>query len=116
VRAVVSVRTLPNIELGYQYVVLGDTVASAGVRIFFLADETRRASRHANGRERAESQRHAPYRPSLSRQKREHHETPDDELDEQAALEAARREQQHEPRRPDRPRRRVRQQLEAAPR
>jgi hypothetical protein len=43
------VRTLPDVELGYRYVVLGDTVASAGTRIFFLADATRRASRPASG-------------------------------------------------------------------
>jgi hypothetical protein len=95
--AIVSVRTLPDVELGYCYVVLGDTVASAGTRIFFLADETRRASRPATARERQEAQRHAPYRPALSRQEREQQKVPDDELAEQAAIRLARKEQQREP-------------------
>jgi hypothetical protein len=96
--AVVTSRLLPDVELGHIYICLGDSIAAgaSSVRFFFLADETRRASRPANGRERAESQRHAPYRPALSRQEREQ-QVPDDELDEQAALEAARREQQREP-------------------
>jgi hypothetical protein len=94
--AIISVRTLPDIDLGYQYVVLGDTIASAGTRIFRLADETRRASRPATAREQQEAQRHAPYRPSLSRREREQ-EVPDEELDEQAALAAAYAEQKREP-------------------
>jgi hypothetical protein len=97
--AVINVRTLPDVELGYRYVVLGDTIAAgaSSVRFFFLADETRRASRPPNGRERLEAQRHAPYRPALSRQERERQQVPDSELAEQAAIELARREQQHTP-------------------
>ena len=77
---IVSVRTLPGVELNHHYIVVGDTIASAGTRIFFLANETRRASRPATGRERAESQRHAPYRPALSRQEREQQQVPDELL------------------------------------
>jgi hypothetical protein len=95
--AVISVGTLPDVPLGYRYLVLGDTIASAGVRVFFLAENTRRASRPANGRERVESQRHAPYRPAPSRQEREQQQVPDSELAEQAAIELARKEQQREP-------------------
>jgi hypothetical protein len=94
--AIITVRTLPDVELGYRYIVLGDTIASAGVRIFSLANETRRASRPANGRERLESQRHAPYRPALSRQQREH-EVPDTELADEEAVRLARLEQQRTP-------------------
>jgi hypothetical protein len=95
--AVISVGTLPDVPLGYRYVVLGDTIASAGVRIFFLANETRRSSRPANARERTDSARHAPYRPALSRHEREQQHVPDSELAEQAAIELARKEQQREP-------------------
>jgi hypothetical protein len=95
--AIISVRTLPDVELGYQYVILGDTIASAGTRIFRLADETRRASRPATAREQQEAQRHAPYRPSLSRREREQ-EVPDDEaLDEAEAIRAAMIEQRRMP-------------------
>ena len=94
--AIVSVRTLPDVEFGYRFVVLGDTIAAAGVRIFRMADETRRSSRPANARERTDSARHAPYRPALSRRERER-EVPDDELAEQAAIELACKEQQREP-------------------
>jgi hypothetical protein len=94
--AIVSVRTLPDVELGYRYVVLGDTIASAGTQVFFLATETRRASRPANGRERAESQRHAPYQASVSRQEREQ-QVPDDKLADEEAVKLARLEQQRTP-------------------
>jgi hypothetical protein len=84
---------------GLRWLVLGDTIAAgaSSVRFFFLADETRRASRPANARERQEAQRHAPYRPALSRQERERQQVPDSELAEQAAIELARKEQQREP-------------------
>jgi hypothetical protein len=95
--AVVTIRTLPDLEMGHVFVVVGDTVAAAGTRIFFLADETRCASRPATVQERAEAQRHAPYRPNLSRQAREHQRVHDDELADQAAIELARKEQQREP-------------------
>jgi hypothetical protein len=94
--AVVTIRTLPDLEMGHVFVCLGDTIASAGVRVFFLETETRRASRPATSREQQEAQRHAPYRAALSRTAREQ-QVPDDELDEKAALEAARREQQRTP-------------------
>jgi hypothetical protein len=90
--AIISVRTLPDVELGYRFVVLGDTIASAGVQITFMAETTRRASRPANSREQREAQRHAPYRPALSRAAREQR-VPDDELGEHAAIELARKEQ-----------------------
>jgi hypothetical protein len=83
--------------MGHVFVVVGDTVAAAGTRIFFLADETRRTSRPATARERTEAQRHAPYRPNLSRQAREHQQVPDDELAEQAAIKLAHKEQQRAP-------------------
>jgi hypothetical protein len=94
--AVISVRTLPDAELGYRFLVLGDTIASAGIQITFMAETTRRASRPANSREQQEAQRHAPYRPALSRAAREQR-VPADELAEQAAIELARKEQQREP-------------------
>jgi hypothetical protein len=95
--AVVTTRTLPDVEMGHLFVVLGDTIASAGVRIFFLAENTRRASRHATARERQEAQRHAPYRAALSRQQREQQQVPDDALDDAEAVAAAYAEQRREP-------------------
>jgi hypothetical protein len=95
--AVISVGTLPDVPLGYHYVVLGDTIASAGVRVFFLADETRRSSRPANARERQDAQRHAPYRPALSRAAREQQDVPDDQLADAEAVRLARLEQQRQP-------------------
>jgi hypothetical protein len=93
----VAVGTCAELQ-GLRWVVLGDTIAAgaSSVRFFFLANETRRASRPANGRERLEAQCHAPYRPALSRQEREQ-QVPDTELAEQAAIELARREQQRTP-------------------
>jgi hypothetical protein len=82
---------------GLRWLVLGDSVQAAGDRIYFMCENTRRASRPANGRERAESQRHAPYQPALSRQQREQQQVPDDQLAEQAAIELARKEQQRTP-------------------
>jgi hypothetical protein len=61
-----------------------------------LADETQRASRPPNGRERTEAQRHAPYRPALSRQEREQ-QVPDDELADAEAIRQAMLEQRREP-------------------
>jgi hypothetical protein len=83
---------------GLRWLVLGDTIeAGTGVRIFFLADDTRRASRPPDARERQEAQRHAPYRPALSRAARERQDVPDELLADQEAVELARREQQREP-------------------
>jgi hypothetical protein len=87
--------TCPELH-GLRWLVIGDSVQAAGVKIYFMCDDTRRASRPATGREQLESQRHAPYRPALSRQEREQ-QHPDDELAEQAAIELARREQQRRP-------------------
>jgi hypothetical protein len=83
---------------GLRWLVLGDTIAAgaSGFTVFFLADETRRASRPANARERQEAQRHAPYRAGLSRQGREQ-QIPDELLADQEAVELARREQQRAP-------------------
>ena len=81
---------------GLRWVVLGDTIGAAGSGgIFFLAAEAH-TGRLATGREQLEAQKHAPYRAGVSRREREQ-QVPDDQLDEQAAIEAARREQQREP-------------------
>jgi hypothetical protein len=82
---------------GLRWLVLGDSVHAAGVTIYFMRDDTRRASRPPNAQERIESQRHAPYQPALSRREREHQQIPDDELAEQAAIQLARKEQQRTP-------------------
>ena len=65
---------------GLRWLVVGDTVESAGTRIFFIAAEAQNG-RLATGRERLEAQKRAPYRAGLSRKHREQ-EVPDDELDE----------------------------------
>jgi hypothetical protein len=97
--AVISVRTLPDVEIGQRFLVLGDTIASGAtsVRFYFMVDETRRESRPASPREQLEAQRHAPYRPNMSRQERERQRVPDDELDEAAAVAAAYAEQRRAP-------------------
>lgn len=82
---------------GLRWLVLGDTVAAAssGLSVFFLAEQKR--GRAATAREQAEAKKHAPYRAGWSRREREQAEPDDDEFDEQAALEAARLEQQRTP-------------------
>ena len=95
--AIVTVRTLPDVRAGHTYLVLGDSIHAAGVGIYFMCDDTRRASRPASARERQEAQRHAPYRPALSRAERERQDVPDEQLAEPAAIELASREQQRTP-------------------
>jgi hypothetical protein len=97
--AIVSVRTLPDVELGHRFVLLVDIVEAAGRRVFFMAQETRiRASRTPTARERAEAQRHAPTSTTSAAGNAKREQVPDgDLLDERAALEAARLEQQRTP-------------------
>jgi hypothetical protein len=56
-----------------------------------------RPGRAPTAREQQEAQRHAPYRPALSRREREQQEVPDDEPDDAEAIRAAMLEQRRAP-------------------
>jgi hypothetical protein len=61
---------------GLRWLIVGDTIAAGGTRIFFLAGEAR------TGR--------PPYEPSRSRRERQRQQVADDALDEPTAIELAR--------------------------
>jgi hypothetical protein len=83
--AIIRLRTLPDVELGHSFLILD------GRTVGLLPTRARKPTRAS-----AEAQKQT-YTPNLSRQLREQPAEQDDELDENAAIEAAYREQRRSP-------------------